>query len=169
MIKLATFVTTYEHSLTALNAEANEIKRKIQRFEAKGAVSPTARLESKLSYLKHQLATIKHRHRAAAGWVTTVVQPIFSIIDKRLNREYQGQIINNSANNVSVLFMNRQQPNPRSLILNMTLLEQNSGEDRARVDLKVVRSLYLPEIGQMEEQVSLDTSLTQLVLPLCAA
>jgi hypothetical protein len=169
MIKLATFVTTYEHSLAALNAEANEIKRKIQRFEANGALSPTARLESKLSYYKHQLATVKHRHRAAASWVTTVVQPIFSIMDKRLNREYQGQIINNSANNVSVQFINRQQPNPRSLILNMTLLEENPGEEKARVDLKVVRSLYLPEVGKIEDQVPLHTSISQLVMPLCAA
>lgn len=126
-------------------------------------------MSSRLSSYKHRLASLKHKHRAAACWIATVAHPIYSILQKRLGQAYTGIFSRDGQHQASLRFFTNDQGNDRGLILKITMAGLCTEPAREVVKLLIERSVTLPSLGRRDDRLSLDTTITEVLNPLGVA
>ncbi|PWD02115.1 hypothetical protein CX658_19380 [Pseudomonas amygdali pv. lachrymans] len=167
-MKLSSFVFVYERSLIELNRDASDLNGRIALIQARQKITPGGRLASRLNLYRHQVASLKHKHRAAACWVVTVAQPIFSIMAKRLGAAYQGTLLKHGTEHASLKFIHDQDGVDRSLTLKMTLARLCTEPSNESVGIAIHRLINLPSTGCVAEDLSLDITISDLLSPLMA-
>ncbi|MFL1449304.1 hypothetical protein ACI77O_12985 [Pseudomonas tritici] len=165
-MKLDKFVSAYEQSLIALNLEAAELQGRISSIERRTDVRPGGRLAARLGLYQYQLASLKNKHRAAACWISTVVEPIFSILQKRLGQAYIGIFSRISDTQATLRFFASSQCGETGIVLKMTLAGLCTEPARELVNLTVERSVIHPARGRQDDNVSLDTTISEILSPL---
>lgn len=165
-MKLSSFVFVYERSLIELNRDASDLSGRIAMIQSRQEVTPGGRLASRLNLYRHQLASLKHKHRAAACWVVTVAQPIFSIMAKRLGAAYQGSLHKHGTEHACLKFIHGQYGVDRSLTLKMTLARLCTEPSNEAVGIAVQRFINHPSTGSVAEELSLDITINDLISPL---
>lgn len=169
VMKLGKFVTAYEQSLIALNREALELQDRISKIESGREMQPGGRLASRLGLYQHQLASLRNKHRGAVCWIGTVALPIFTILEKRLGIGYQSMFNREGDNQATLRFFHAASGFDQGLVLKMTLDRLCTEPSREIVNLMVVRSVIRPDTGRVDDRLTLDTTLTEVLTPLCAA
>lgn len=165
-LKLCTFVSAYERSLIALNQEAFELEGRIARIERKCDGHSGSRLASRLALYKHQLRGLRGKHRGAACWVSTVARPVFSIIGKRLGAAYHGIFSQEGNSHASMRFFHSSLGADCSLVLNMKLAQLCTEPFNEAVSLQVKRSIVSPVGERFDEDLSLETTISDVLTPL---
>lgn len=165
-MKLCILVSAYERSLIALNQEALELEGRIARIELKCDGQSGGRLASRLALYKHQLDGLRRKHRGAACWISTVAQPVFSIIAKRLGAAYHGVFSQDGNSHASLRFFHSSLGGDCSLVLKMTMARLCTEPLNEAVSLQVRRSFVSPLGGCQDEYLPLDTTITDVLTPL---
>ncbi|MCF5371337.1 hypothetical protein [Pseudomonas syringae] len=167
-MKLGKFVTVYEKSLIALNVEAQELQDRISRIESRTDIQPGGRLASKLNLYRRQLTTLKSKHRAAVCWIGTVAQPIYSILEKRLGTAYKGIFSRVGENQASLRFVHQAAGVEQGMVLKFTLAQLCTEPSREAVLFMVERSIFRSGSSQVVDQLTLETTLSDVLTPLRA-
>ncbi|NVL50003.1 hypothetical protein F2S72_09655 [Pseudomonas syringae pv. actinidiae] len=165
-MKFCNFVSAYQQSLINLNEEALHLDGRIARMKIKCDGRPESRLASKLALYKRQREGLVHKHRGAASWIGTVAKPIFSVIGKQLGATYQGFFSQESDTHASMRFLHSRLGPDCSLVLRMTLARLCTEPSREVVNLHVQRSVVAPGAARVDDEVSLETSINDLLIPL---
>lgn len=100
--------------------------------------------------------------------MVTVAQPIFSIMSKRLGAAYQGTLLKHGDEHASLKFVHDQEGVDRSLTLKMTMARLCTEPTKEVVGIAVQRLINLPTTGCVSEDLSLDTTINDLLSPLIA-
>jgi hypothetical protein len=169
IMKLGKFVTAYEQSLIALNRETQNLQDRIGRIEGKSNLQPGGRLASRLNLYQHQLASLRSKHHGSVCWVGSVALPIFAILEKRLGNRYLGAFCRESQNHASLRFYHSDGVTEQGLVLNMTMAQLCTEPSKESVKLTVVRSVIRPGAERVDERLTLETTLSEVLTPLCAA
>ena len=164
-LKLCTFIDAYQDGIIALNKEAADLQARINSIESKTDLRPGGRLASRLSLYRHRLASLKHKHRAAACWIATVAHPIYSILQKRLGQAYTGIFSRDGSHQASLRFFTNDHGRERGLLLKMTLVELCTEPASEVVSLLIERSVTLPLHDRKGDRLSLDTTITEVLKP----
>ena len=165
-LELRVFVSAYEQSIVAFNREAQELKERIARIERKCEAQPACRLSSRIGLYQHQLASLKQKHRGASCWVATVVQPIFAIISKRLGSAYRGTLTRISDSQASLRFAHSALGHERTLVLKVTMARLCTEPLNESAQIMVERSIVLPASGRADENLPLETTISEVLAPL---
>ncbi len=165
-LKLCNFVRAYERSLIALNQETLDLDGRIARIEVKCDARLESRLASKLALYRRQREGLIYKHRGAASWITTVAQPIFSVIGKRLGGAYQGFFSQASETHVSMRFLHSKLGPECSLELKMTLARLCTEPSSELASFRIKRSIVTPIAGRKDDDLPLETSICDVLIPL---
>lgn len=165
-MKLCKFVSAFEQALIALNREAVDLDGRIARIEMKCDSRPQGRLASKLATYKRQREGLIYKHRGAASWICTVAQPIFSVIGKRLGAAYHGTFRQDSESHASMSFYHSKLGPECSMILKMTMARLCTEPSKELLCVSVKRLVVTPMFGRLDDEVSLDSSISDLLAPL---
>lgn len=165
-MKFLNFVSAYEQSLIALNQESLALDGRIARIEVKCDFQSQGRLASKLALYKRQRESLIYKHRGAASWVSTVAKPIFSVIGKRLGAAYQGFFSQEGDTHASMRFLHSRLGPDCSLVLKMTMARLCTEPSKELVSLQVKRSIVSPTAGRLDDDISLESSIYDVITPL---
>lgn len=139
-MKISHLLSAYKQSLDARAAETQELEGKVARLNANLQAKSTDRMLSRLGLIKHRLATINSRHRAAACWVATVATPLLHVLSKHLGGTYRANLVQISESLVSLRFACTSHDHIKNGIkgLNLRLyLKANFNAGAIEVDLEV--------------------------------
>lgn len=165
-MKLCNFVSAFEASLKALNAEAIDLDGRIARIEVKCDAQSEGRLATKLAHYRHRREGLIYKHRGAASWITTVAQPIFSVIGKRLGSAFQGTFRHESDSLASMRFLHSKLGPDCSLLLRMSMAQLCTEPSREHLCLDVQRSIVSPSAGRVDDKLPIEASISEVLEPL---
>lgn len=168
-LKLCNFVSAFERSLAARNKEAIDLDGRIARIESKCDAQPEGRLASKLAIYKHQREGLIYKHRGASSWITTVAQPVFSVIGKRLGSAFQGTFRQESETLASMRFLHSKLGPDCSLMLRMSMARLCTEPSREHLCLDVQRSVVSPSTGRLDDKLPIEVSISEVLAPLQVA
>lgn len=97
-----------------------------------------------------------------------MAQPIFSILEKRLGKAYKGMFSRVGENQASLRFVHQAAGVEQGMVLKFTLAQLCTEPSREAVLFMVERSIFRSGSSQVVDQLTLETTLSDVLTPLRA-